>query len=76
MTVFVQNHVRLCAGRSFTSAEAFAKYVEVREAAGLPNISSETFYKQLATAMAEVYQTVGVNSLPGKQRGYRGFELV
>ena len=76
MTVFVQNHIRLCAGRSFASAEAFAKYVDVREAVGLPNLSREAFFKQLALAMTEVYQAVGVNSLPGKQRGYRGFELV
>lgn len=76
MTVFVQNHVRLCAGKSITSSEAWVQYLAVREKTGLPLLEEAAFYKRLATAMAEVYQAAGVNSLPGKQRGYRGFELV
>ena len=76
MTVFVQNHIKPCAGKNILSSEALAKYINVREAAGLPNLSPEAFFKQLTMAMAEVYRAAGVNSLPGKQRGYRGFELV
>jgi len=76
MTVFVQNHIRLYAGKSFTSAEAWQRYLVIRGEAGLPMLASpNAFFKQLATAMAEIYQTAGVNSL-GKQRGYRGFKLV
>ena len=75
MTVFVQNHIQQCAGRSFTSAEAWQQYLVIRGEAGLPMLAEAAFYKQLATAMAEIYQTAGVNSL-GKQRGYRGFKLV
>ena len=76
MKVFVQNHIKPCAGKNILSSEALAKFIDVREEAGLPNLSPEAFYKLLATAMAEVYRVAGVNSLPGKQRGYRGFELV
>ena len=76
MTVFVQNHIKPCAGKNILSSEALAKYINVREEAGLPNFTPGAFYKQLTTAMAEVYRVTGVNSLPGKQRGYRGFELV
>ena len=76
MTVFVQNHIKPCAGKNILSSEALAKYINVREEAGLPNFTPGAFYKQLTTAMAEVYRVTGVNSLPGKQRGYRGFEFV
>ena len=76
MTVFVQNHIKPCAGKNILSSEALAKYINVREEAGLPNLSREAFFKQLALAMAEVYQAAVVNWLSGKQRGYRGFELV
>ena len=51
------------------------QYLVIRGEAGLPMLAEAAFYKQLATAMAEIYQTAGVNSL-GKQRGYRGFKLV
>ena len=76
MAVFVQNHVAFSAGHSFTSAEAWSHYLKVRQEAGLPVLESAAFYKQLAKSMGEIYQTATVNSLPGKQRGYRGFELV
>ena len=76
MKVFVQNHIVSSAGHHFTSADAWSLYVAVRQEAGLPVLESAAFYKQLAKAMGEVHQVASVNSLPGKQRGYRGFKLV
>ena len=76
MTVFVQNHIKPCAGKNFFSSEAHDKYLAIHKEAGLPMLDKNPFCKQLATAMGEVYQVGVVNSLPGKQRGYRGFELV
>ena len=76
MKVFVQNHIASSAGHYFTSADAWSHYVAVRQEAGLPVLESAAFYKQLAKAMGEVHQVASVNSLPGKQRGYRGFKLV
>ena len=76
MKVFVQNHIASSAGHYFTSADAWSLYVAVRQEAGLPVLESAAFYKQLAKAMGEVHQVASVNSLPGKQRGYRGFKLV
>lgn len=75
MTVFVQNHIDFSAGNYFTSADAWSHYVAVRQEAGLPVLESAAFYRQLAKAMSEVYHVTTVNSLPGKQRGYRNFEL-
>jgi len=75
MAVFVRNHVVLSAGDYFTSSAAWEKYMEIRGGAGLPMLDAGAFYKQLAQAMGEIYQATAVNSLPGKQRGYRGFSL-
>ena len=76
MKVFVQNHIASSAGHYFTSADAWSHYVAVSQEAGLPVLESAAFYKQLAKSMGEIYQTATVNSLLGKQRGDRGFELV
>lgn len=75
MMVFVQNHIDFSAGNYFTSADAWSHYLRVRQEAGLPVLESAAFYKQLSKAMAEVYHVASVNSLPGKQRGYRNFVL-
>ena len=75
MTVFVQTHIDFSSGNYFTSADALSHYVAVRQEAGLPVLESAAFYRQLAKAMSEVHQAATVNSLPGKQRGYRNFVL-
>ena len=75
MSVFVQNHVVPSMGESFTSADAWKTYVAVRGGAGLPMLEEAAFYKQLAKAMGEIHRVAVINSLPGKQRGYRGFSL-
>lgn len=75
MEVFVKNHVAPSMGESFTSADAWKTYVAVRGGAGLPMLEETAFYKQLAKAMGEIYQSTVVNSLPNRQRGYRGFSL-
>ncbi|MBR4665001.1 MAG: hypothetical protein IKO93_14110 [Lentisphaeria bacterium] len=75
MIVFVENHVVRSAGDHFASAEAWKYYVKIRSGAGLPSLEESAFYKQFSTAMDEIYQVTGVNSLPGKKRGYRDFKL-
>ena len=75
MTVFVQNHVVRSAGDHFASADAWKCYVKIRSGAGLPSLEESAFYKQFSKAMGEIYQATGVNSLPGKKRGYRDFKL-
>ena len=75
MMVFVQNHIDFSAGHYFTSADAWSHYLKLRQEAGLPVLESAAFYKQLSKAMAEIYHVAAVNSLPGKQRGYRNFVL-
>ena len=75
MIVFVENHVVRSAGDYFASAEAWKHYVKIRSGAGLPSLEESAFYKQFSKAMGEIYQATGVNSLPGKKRGYRDFKL-
>ena len=76
MAVFVRDHIVRSAGEYFTSADAWKRYVRVHESAGLPMLEEKTFYKKLAKAMGEIHRTTGMNSLPGRQRGYRGFVLI
>ena len=76
MAVFVRDHIVRSAGEYFTSADAWKRYVRVHENAGLPMLEEKTFYKKLAKAMGEIHRTTGMNSLPGRQRGYRGFVLI
>ena len=76
MMVFVQNHIKLSAGRNILSSQAWEKYLDIREQVGLPVLESAAFYKQLAKAMGEIYHAAVTNTINGKNRGYRGFELV
>ena len=75
MSVFVQNHISYSAGKHFLSSDAWETYVKVRKAFGFPIFTEEAFYKKLAAAMDNINHACAVNSLPGKKRGYRDFEL-
>jgi hypothetical protein len=75
MSVFVQNHISYSAGKHFLSSDAWETYVKVRKASGFPIFTEEAFYKKLAAAMDNINHACAVNSLPGKKRGYRDFEL-
>ncbi|MPM65993.1 hypothetical protein SDC9_112897 [bioreactor metagenome] len=82
--LFVETCVELSAGDDFTSDEAYQRYCVVSRDGTLPILSPETFYKQLAVQMPNIFPgAVGSNNLRRRGanqdkrtcRGYRGYKL-
>lgn len=82
--VFIQNCIELSVGDDFTSEEGYRRYCETARDSGLPILSREVFFKQLAVKMTEVFSgVVSSNNLrrceAGREsrtcRGYREYKL-